>query len=332
MPLCATHKVPGKEEFYETLRYFASEITDKGVDIQLNTHVSADDLVASGADAVVLATGVTPRKLKIEGEDHPSVLSYIDVLTRAKPVGQSVAVIGAGGIGFDVAEFLAHGADTIPPRAPPSPRDASLEPYDALLGGAEEATPRTEPRKDEFLLEWGIDGTNEHRGGLAAGASAGAHGAGSSARKIYLCQRKRGKHGAGLGKTTGWIHRTSLKHREVEMLGGLKYVRVDDEGLHVTSGKEGKPSVIPCDTVVVCAGQVSDASLEKPLKAKGMPTFLIGGAHVAAELDAKRAIDQASRLAADIESAQPEKVGEYVAPLGLNGWLFQKMTSRSKSA
>jgi len=133
---------------------------------------------------------------------------------------------------------------------------------------------------------------------------------------------------SGLGKTTGWIHRASLKNKEVEFLGGLKYVKVDDDGLHVAMGKEGTPHVIPCDTVVVCAGQTSDASLEAPLKEAGVPTFLIGGAHLAAELDAKRAIDQASRLAADIERAKPDKVGEYVAPLGTSGWLFEKFAKK----
>jgi len=150
----------------------------------------------------------------------------------------------------------------------------------------------------------------------------------AEARHIYLLQRKRGKHGAGLGKTTGWIHRTSLKQRGVEMLGGLEYVKVDDEGLHVRSGKKKTPSVLPVDTVVVCAGQESEASLEAPLRAAGLPVFKVGGAHVAAELDAKRAIDQATRLAVEIESASPERVGDYVAPLGMAAWLFQKVAAK----
>ena len=268
-------QVPGKEEFYETLRYFAAELASSSVDIRLSTRVSADDLAKSGVDAVVLATGVTPRKLNIEGADHPSVLSYIDVLTRQKPVGQSVAVVGAGGIGFDVAEFLSHGADQLDAPAADVADAAAVmggEAVVSLLGGASEAAPRTTPTMGDFMSEWGIDGKNEARGGLVPPAAAGGGGApahtSSNGRKIYLLQRKKGKHGAGLGKTTGWIHRASLKKRDVEMIGSLKYVKVDDEGLHVKQGKEGKPMVIPCDTVVVCAGQESDASLEVPSGAR----------------------------------------------------------------
>ena len=197
-----------------------------------------------------------------------------------------------------------------------------------MLGGPIEATPRTSPETNAFLDEWGIDGSNEQRGGLLHSEKRPVDLLDD--RKIYLLQRKRGKHGAGLGKTTGWIHRTSLKHRGVEMLGGLEYVKVDDEGLHVTSGKEKRPSVLAVDTVVVCVGQESEASLEKPLRDAGLPVFKIGGAHLAAELDAKRAIDQASRLAADIERASPDKVGEYVAPLGMQAWLFEKLAPKAK--
>jgi len=318
-------KVPGKEEFYETLRYFAHELIEAGVDLRLNTRVDAEQLQASGADRVVLATGVSPRRLNIPGEDHPSVASYLEVLSRAKTVGERVAIVGAGGIGFDVAEFLAHCADTLPPPSPPS---AALE-VSSMLGGAEEMTPRTSPLTSDFLSGWGIDGTNETRGGLlrAAGGGGGAqHGA---ARELYLLQRKKGKHGGGLGKTTGWIHRASLKKEGVTMLGGVSYEKVDDDGLHLKDAKSGKTSILAVDTVVVCAGQVSDASLEKPLEALGVPVFKIGGAHLAAELDAKRAIDQATRLAVEFESAQPAKVGEFVAPLGTAGWLFQKLASKS---
>ena len=329
-------QIPGKAEFYETLRYFASELVDLKVDLKLNTPVDPETLLAHKHDAVILATGVQPRDLTIEGADHPKVVSYVDVLTRKKPVGRTVAIIGAGGIGFDVAEFLAHEADTkgidtsIAAVTPPG--------LDHLLGGSDEATPRIVPDKASFLQEWGIDASNTERGGLAPGGGTAAAAADDdNHRTIYLFQRKKGKHGAGLGKTTGWIHRTSLKHLGVNFLGGLTYLKVDDEGLHVREGG-GKGSgskgggverVVPCDTIVVCAGQVSDARLAKPLEAAGMPTFVIGGAHVAAELDAKRAIDQACRLAAHIEDAAPDKVGEYVAPLGLNGWIFQKLTSRS---
>jgi len=322
-------QVPGKEEFYETLRYFANELAHSSVDLRLSTRVDAATLKQAGHDVVVLATGVTPRSLNVEGSDHASVVSYVDVLSRAKPVGKRVAVIGAGGIGFDVAEFLAHAADTLPvPASRPPVGSAGTLP---LLGGAAEATPRTAAEREAFLKEWGIDEANEERGGLLASAKAPLDMVGddhAEARHIYLLQRKRGKHGAGLGKTTGWIHRTSLKQRGVEMLGGLEYVKVDDEGLHVRSGKKKTPSVLPVDTVVVCAGQESEASLEAPLRAAGLPVFKVGGAHVAAELDAKRAIDQATRLAVEIESASPERVGDYVAPLGMAAWLFQKVAAK----
>ena len=368
-------QVPGKEEFYETLRCacsslssqgpaqtrhtllrsrvckcsnravcpdFAHELLDSTVDVKLGTRATAEDLLASGYDAVVLATGVAPRPLEVEGADHPSVVSYIDVLTRRAAVGQSVAVVGAGGIGFDVAEFLAHNADSLPPRTNAAVSDsaasdagsasaggvtAGRKAYLDLLGGAVEATPRTELTQEGFLNEWGIDGSNEKRGGLMGpNAATGGSGDGSP-RKIYLLQRKKGKHGAGLGKTTGWIHRSTLKQRGVEMLGGLKYVKVDDNGLHVQKGSKAPLSVLPVDTIVVCAGQTSESSLEKPLTEGGLPVFKIGGAHLAAELDAKRAIDQASRLAAAIEKAKPDQVDDYVAPLGASAWLFQKLTS-----
>ena len=361
-------KVPGKEEFYETLRYFASELLDAGVDVRLNTRVDADHLAATGCDRVVLATGVTPRTLGIPGDDHRSVVSYVDVLSGRVAVGSSVAIIGAGGIGFDVAEFLAHGGATEPAiaaakaEAPPAasaagrpnmdhaPREAvaaelASSPAAALLGG--ETAPPSRPQAQAFLDEWGIDGTNETRGGLLPTADAPIFGllptadapdeaAGAArspnvgaARTLYLLQRKRGKHGGGLGKTTGWIHRATLKKAGVQMVGNVSYVRVDDEGLHLKDNKTGRASVLPVDHVVVCAGQMSDASLETPLRAIGLPAYKIGGAHLAAELDAKRAIDQASRLAAAIEGAAPDKVGEYVAPLGASGWLFQKLMSKS---
>ena len=334
--------MPGKEEFYETLRYFAHELTATGVDVRLGTRVDAERLLSEGFDCAVLATGVTPRALNIEGEDHPSVVSYVDVLTRAKPVGERVAVIGAGGIGFDVGEFLAHRADTRPPPMPPMPAadgtaadagpDAApvVDPVvDALLGGAAASTPRTWPDQSAFMRQWGIDPENSRRGGLLqAAADAPADHGHEGGRKVYLLQRKRGKHGSGLGKTTGWIHRTTLKQAGVEMLGGLEYVRVDDRGLHVLEGAEKTPRLLEVDTIVVCAGQISAAPLEQPLTSGGMRTFKIGGAHLAAELDAKRAIDQATRLAATIETAAPEKVGEFVAPLGTAGWLFQKLAAR----
>lgn len=220
-------QVPGKEEFYETLRYFAHELLDSTVTLKLSTRVDADALVASGCDAVVLATGVTPRRLAIEGEAHPKVVSYLDVLSRRVEVGQRVAIIGAGGIGFDVATYLAHGADAYAlPVGPPPPEHAAGTLPIELLGGLEGASPRTVPTTESFLAEWGIDGSNEQRGGLLDQAGSGAGGAGGAAhggarRQIYLLQRKRGKHGAGLGKTTGWIHRAVLKKEGVECVPTL---------------------------------------------------------------------------------------------------------------
>ena len=321
-------QVPGKEEFYETLRYFAHELAATGVDLRLSKRVDAEMLLGEGFDCAVLATGVTPRVLNIAGEDHPSVVSYVDVLTRAKPVGERVAVIGAGGIGFDVGEFLAHRADMLPPA--PVENGAADPAVDALLGGGAASTPRTWPDHAAFMRQWGIDPENSSRGGLLRGGAAAPAdgGAPHEGRKVYLLQRTRGKHGSGLGKTTGWIHRATLKQAGVEMIGGLEYVGVDDSGLHVLEGKEKTPRLLEVDTVVVCAGQLSEASLEQPLTNGGMRTFKIGGAHLAAELDAKRAIDQATRLAATIETASPDKVGELVAPLGAAGWLFQKLAKR----
>ncbi|KAF1785081.1 FAD/NAD(P)-binding domain [Phytophthora cactorum] len=252
--------IPGKEEFYETLRYFEKQLKLK--------RVEADDLTTF--DKVVIATGVLPRTLKIPGADHPKVLNYIDVLKNKAPVGKKVAIIGAGGIGFDVAEFLSHVGES------------------------------TSSSVDVFAREWGIDTTNSVRGGVA-GIEPSIP---PPAREIYLMQRKSTKHGKDLGKTTGWIHRLSLKHRDVKMIGGVSYDKVDDEGLHYTD-KKGKKHVLDVDNVIVCAGQVPLRELEKPLQEKGVTVFRIGGADEAGELDAKRAIDQGARLAATIETAKP---------------------------
>jgi len=320
-------KVPGKEEFYETLRFFATEIVDSGVKLKLCTRADADYLAASGCDRVILATGVTPRKLHIEGEDHHSVLSYVDVLSGKATVGSSAAIIGAGGIGFDVAEFLSHVANAHSASQMDSTAIGITNttlPISSLLGGEAEIAPPSRPRTAAFLSEWAIDSTNEARGGLLH-TSPPDSGIGGSARTLYLLQRKAGKHGGGLGKTTGWIHRASLKKSGVNMVGNVSYLKVDDAGLHLKHNKTGQKSILAVDNIVVCAGQISEASLEEPLLARGIPTYKIGGAHLAAELDAKRAIDQASRLAAAIEDAQPERVGDYVAPVGVMGWLFQKM-------
>lgn len=262
--------IPGKEEFYETLRYFEKQLKLKGVKVKLGQHVEAADLTTGAFDKVVIATGVLPRALKIPGADHPKVLSYLDVLKNKAPVGNKVAIIGAGGIGFDVAEFLAHVGES------------------------------TSSSVDVFAREWGIDTTNSVRGGVA-GVKPSIP---PPARDIYLMQRKSTKHGKDLGKTTGWIHRLSLKHRDVKMIGGVSYDKVDDEGLHYTD-KKGEKHVLQVDNVIVCAGQVPLRELEKPLQEKGVTVFRIGGADEAGELDAKRAIDQGARLAASIETAKP---------------------------
>ncbi|PTT19167.1 NADPH-dependent 2,4-dienoyl-CoA reductase [Acidovorax sp. HMWF029] len=256
--------IPGKEEFHEMLRYLATRVEDTGVQLHLNQRVLAADLV--GFDEVIVATGVEPRDPKIPGQDHPKVLSYIDVLRHGKPVGERVAIIGAGGIGFDVAEFLTHGDH-----------------------------PSTTLDLPAWKAEWGITDPAEARGGLAASGPRTT----PPARQVTLLQRKKGKLGSGLGKTTGWIHRTVLKMKEVEMVGGVNYERIADEGLLVSYGdKREDPTWIPCDTVVLCAGQVPLRSLAQDLEAQGHKPHLIGGALEAGELDAKRAIDQAARLAA----------------------------------
>ncbi|HVL45399.1 MAG TPA: NADPH-dependent 2,4-dienoyl-CoA reductase [Acidovorax sp.] len=256
--------IPGKEEFHEMLRYLATRVEDTGVQLHLNRKVAATDL--AGYDEVIVATGVEPRDPKIPGQDHPKVLSYIDVLRHGKPVGERVAIIGAGGIGFDVAEFLTHGDH-----------------------------PSTTLDLSAWKAEWGITDPAEARGGLATSGPRVT----PPARQVTLLQRKKGKLGHGLGKTTGWIHRTTLKMKAVQMVGGVNYERIADEGLLVSYGeKREDPTWIPCDTVVLCAGQVPLRSLAQELEAQGRKPHLIGGALEAGELDAKRAIDQAARLAA----------------------------------
>lgn len=254
-------QVPGKEEFEETIRYFNKMIEVTGVNLQLNTKVSAADL--SGFDEVILATGITPRTPELEGIDHPMVMSYLDVLKHKKPVGKRVAVMGAGGIGFDVSEYLTHGKTT-----------PSLD-------------------KAEFMKEWGVDLTVSNPGGLAKEAEVEA-----SPREVYLLQRKKTKVGAGLGKTTGWIHRTTLKHKGVHMMNLVNYVKVDDQGLHIEVN--GEPKLLEVDNIIVCAGQEPQRELQQALEAAGQSVHLIGGADKAAELDAKRAIKQGTELAAAI--------------------------------
>lgn len=261
-------RVPGKKEFHETLRYYARRLELTGVDVRLDTKADVDQLAAGGFDAVVVATGVRAREVRIPGIDHDKVLDYIDVLRHGAEVGERVAIIGAGGIGFDVAAFLAE-----------EPEETANEADDA----DELAT---------FLGQWGVDETYESRGGLKARE---VH---PPTREIVMCQRSEGKLGGGLGKTTGWIHRATLKHRQVRMVSEVKYERIDDRGLHVTVA--GRREVFDVDHVIVCAGQVELDELVAPLEAKGILVHTIGGADVAAELDAKRAIDQGTRLAAQL--------------------------------
>jgi len=255
-------KVPGKEEFDETLRYFRRQIALRGVDLRLETRASAELLLQGGFDEVVLATGVVPRTPPIDGIGHPKALGYLDVLRDGKAVGRNVAIVGAGGIGFDVAEALTHGGHG------------------------------TSLNRDGFFAEWGVDTAYAQAGGLRAPRPEPA------ARQVHLLQRKPSKVGDGLGKTTGWIHRAALKARGVAMSSSVEYRRIDDDGLHVTIG--GVPQTLPVDHVVICAGQEPLRELAEQLRAAGCPVHLIGGACEAAELDAKRAIHQGTTLAATL--------------------------------
>jgi 2,4-dienoyl-CoA reductase (NADPH2) len=257
--------IPGKEEFHEMLKYFTRQIELLGVNVHLNTRANAEDLTNKNFDQVIIATGVTPRDPKIEGQDHEKVLSYIDVLRKRIPVGERVAIIGAGGIGFDVAEFLLH--------------DGHSPTLDL----------------DDWLAEWGVVDPSVARGGISLERTKPE----SSRREITLLQRKAGKHGANLGKTTGWIHRAVLKMNNVQMIADVNYERIGDEGLLISYGdKRENPTWIDVDHIVMCAGQVPLRELEEPLQAAGISTHVIGGADLATELDAKRAIDKGSRLAA----------------------------------
>lgn len=256
-------RIPGKEEFHETLRYFERRLAATGVRLHLRTRADATALAAQKFDAVLLATGVSARDPKIPGQDGPNVLSYIDVLLHGKPVGERVAIVGAGGIGFDVAEFLVT----------PAGHSPTLNLH-------------------EWLAEWGVADPAQVRGGVTRAQPA------PPARQVTLLQRKAGKLGKGLGKTTGWIHRAALQMKQVEMIGGVNYERITPQGLFVTYGeKRVDGQLIECDTIVLCAGQEPLRELEAPLRAAGVAVHLIGGAHEAGELDAKRAIDQGTRLA-----------------------------------
>lgn len=253
-------RIPGKEEFSETLRYFNHRIDETGVERRLGTDATVDALADGGFDTVILATGVLPRLLDLPGADHPKVLSYLDVLLGNAAVGPKVAIIGAGGIGFDVAEFLSEAA--------PSPTTDIAR----------------------WTKEWGVDMTMATPGGLMPAQPE------KSERQIWLLQRTAGRPGARLNKTSGWVHRATLKNKKVTMLGGVGYDRIDDAGLHVTI--DGKTQVLDVDNVIVCAGQEPNRQLHEALVARGVDVRLVGGADVAAELDAKRAIDKATRLAA----------------------------------
>ncbi|GAB5435022.1 FAD-dependent oxidoreductase [Falsiruegeria mediterranea] len=258
-------QVPGKEEFWGLVDWYRTMMADLSISVELGREVGADDL--TGFDEVIIATGVTPRDPGIPGQDRDNVLNYIDVLRHKAPVGDRVAVIGAGGIGFDVSEFLLHDGDSPTENLP------------------------------LWMKEWGVTDPAEHRSGLVPEGPQ-PH---APARQVTLLQRKKQAHGKGLGKTTGWIHRATLKMKDVNFVGGVNYERIDDQGLHVSFGEErADPTVIECDTVVLCAGQLSDRSLADALEAKGVNCHVIGGADVAAELDAKRAINQGTRLAASL--------------------------------
>ena len=257
-------QIPGKEEFYETLRYFNKQLEIHNVDIKLNTRVTNKDLLESDFDEIVLATGIKPRELKIDGINHKKVLSYLDVLKLKKHVGNRVAVIGAGGIGFDVSEYLSHQGKS------------------------------TSQNIDAWLKEWGIDKSLKARSGIENITPEFD----PSPREIFMFKRSKGKFGGNLGKTTGWIHRSSLKKKKVQFIGEVSYTKIDDKGLHYVQNEENK--VLDVDNVVICAGQIPFKELYQPLLDAGKIVHLIGGADFASELDAKRAINQGARLAASL--------------------------------
>lgn len=254
-------QIPGKEEFYETLRYFDNHIKTTGVHLHLNTRKEVSDLANSDFDEVVLATGIAPRTPAIPGVEHEKVMTYLDVLRDKKPVGSKVAVIGAGGIGFDVSEYL-----------------------------VEKHSLTTEPEK--WLKNWGIDKNFENPGALIPCQIEAPE------REVYLLQRKASKVGKNLGKTTGWIHRAALKQKRVQMLNNVSYEKIDDHGLHIKIGEDYK--VLDVDNIIVCAGQEPLRELQQGLIDAGKKVHLIGGADFAAELDAKRAIRQGAELAAQM--------------------------------
>jgi 2,4-dienoyl-CoA reductase (NADPH2) len=257
-------RVPGKEEFYETLRYYGRMIEVLDIQLHLNTRADAALLKAGNFDHIVIATGIEPRVPEVEGIDHPSVIGYIDAIMGRKPVGKNVAIMGAGGIGFDVAEVILHKGTS-----------AALD-------------------LNVFAREWGIDFEHHPRGGVT-GVEPIVE---KADRDVVLLQRKSTPVGRGLGKTTGWTHRISLARRAVKMLNGVEYHKIDDDGLHISVN--GQPQLLEVDTVIVCAGQLPLRGLYDELYSSGIDVSLIGGAYEAVELDAKRAINQASYLAAAV--------------------------------
>ncbi|MDE9445986.1 NADPH-dependent 2,4-dienoyl-CoA reductase [Xenorhabdus bovienii] len=255
-------QIPGKEEFYETLRYFDRQLALNGVEVKLNHTATASQLASF--DEIIIATGIIPRTPNIDGINHEKVLTYLDVLKHKRNVGPRVAIIGAGGIGFDTAEYLSQ-----------SGQSTSLSSH-------------------AFSQEWGIDQTLSHRGGLQPEGAQMER----SPRKIYLLQRKDSKVGEGLGKTTGWVHRASLLMRGITMLNSVQYLKIDDQGLHIS--RNGEQQCLEVDNVIICAGQEPLKDLYQPLQTMGKNVHVIGGADVAVELDARRAIDQGARLALKI--------------------------------
>lgn len=257
--------IPGKEEYAETIRYYGVMLKKHGVNLHLNTRATVDSLRAGGYDDIILATGVTPRRVDFPGADHEKVLNYADVLYHKKAVGGRVAIVGSGGIGFDMAEYLAH----------------------------DQAHPSVSLAVADYMKEWGVDMDYQKGGALADAPQPLA-----SPREIYLLKRSSGKHGKNLGKTTGWIHRSSLKMKAVKMLAQVEYVKVDDAGFHITVA--GEPQLLEVDHVVICAGQEPLRALQEGLEAAGQNVHLIGGAKLAKALDANRAIREAAVLAAGI--------------------------------
>ena len=257
-------QIPGKEEFYETIRYYKKQLKLHNVKLILNKRVVKSDLEHSDFEEIIIATGISPRTPNIEGIDHSKVVSYLDVLKHKKQVGKRVAVIGAGGIGFDVSEFLLHQGNS-----------STLD-------------------IDTWLAEWGIDKDIEARGGIAGVQPSYP----SATREIFMFKRSKGKFGGNLGKTTGWIHRANLKKQNVQFINEVQYTKIDDQGLHYSKGEESK--ILEVDNVIICAGQTPLKELYTALESSGKSIHIIGGADIADELDAKRAIDQGCRLAASL--------------------------------